>query len=162
MNRLNLYLAGPITGLTYQKATAWRQDIRNRLKLKTAGWNPISPLDGWEFIESQHEGPIPAFFEDEQEQDGAAKAVRDDLAKIDMSRAVLLNLHGAKYPSIGSMAEMGYAFARTLPIVTIVRDDEVHWHPFVTNLSYTVVDSFDQAVLALARLHADMTGVPYA
>lgn len=162
MKQLGVYLAGPISGLTYEDATGWRDNPAFHDDLALAGWTPLSPMEGYEWL-SGNDKPLSVHFEDAAHPGAAAEAVRDDLAAIDAAKAVLCNFSGASRASIGTCAELGYAFARGKAVISVLpTGDTVHDHPFVTNLSYRVVETLPGAVAELARLHADMTRVPYA
>jgi nucleoside 2-deoxyribosyltransferase len=151
-----VYLGGPITGLPFKEATAWRRDQVFLDALECVGWYPLDPLTP-EYDHLDDGKPLDAFFEGDPEQ-----AVREDLAKINESRAVLFNFYKAEWASIGSSAELGYAYALGKPIISVVNEGEVHHHPFITTLSQRTVTGLGHAVTELAHLRDQMLGIPYA
>lgn len=152
------YLAGPITGLTYDEATDWREKIA--FDVECAGFHPLSPMRGKERFKDYGK-ILPGTFDEEQ------AAVQRDLYDIRRAHVVLINLLDAKRVSIGTMCELGYAHALgkfiivALPKVETLTDNKgreykhgyyVHEHLFVRELASQVVDSLDAALDTLERL----------
>lgn len=155
-----VYLGGPITGLTYRQAQQWRTlpELRNRLALD--GWEAVSPLDQHAAPEDV-DVPLDAFFE-EQVGESVASVIAGDLRMIRECGACLFYFTGAERASIGSSAELGYAYALGKPIVSVVGVGDIHWHPFVTELSTHVVSRLSDAALALGTIANQRRGIPYA
>ena len=65
---------------------------------------------------------------------------------------VLVNLLGATKVSIGTVSEMGMAFAMDKTIITVIEPDNIHQHPFVTETSSLVLDNLDDAIYAINSL----------
>jgi nucleoside 2-deoxyribosyltransferase len=152
-----VYLAGPISGLTYTQATEWREWAKTMLA--EYGMEGLSPFD-------QHNAPVDkdqpldAWFEEQIGMD-TLSVVQGDLNMVDKSTVLLMNLSDANRASLGSMAELGYAYAKGKYIVTV--SDEVHHnHPFVTHLSHTIVPTLPHAFRALQRLSDTFVAPPYA
>lgn len=143
-----VYLAGSISGLTYEEANGWRTDPQFLAAIHAHGWEPVSPLEGLERLEGR--GELDAWFEG---GDSSCKAVWRDLTMIDCSSAVIAKL-GPK-ASVGTLMEMGYAFRARKPIISVVNQhDWVHDHPFITELSRVVVRNLFEAASELAILEA--------
>jgi nucleoside 2-deoxyribosyltransferase len=157
---LNVYLGGPITGLTYRQAQAWRQDKAFRLSLDILGLDPLSPLDQ-HGPPSDLDIPLNAFFEEQIGVD-VSTVVLGDLKMIEASDIVLFNFLDSDHASIGSAAELGWANAKGKPIVSAVKQDTVHHHPFVTVLSKEIAPTLDAALMSLDRVARSIEGVPYA
>ncbi|MCI0557562.1 MAG: nucleoside 2-deoxyribosyltransferase domain-containing protein [Nitrososphaera sp.] len=133
-----VYLAGPISGLTYGAATDWRQAVTAHLS--EAGIKCLSPLRAEVHLRN-HEGLL----NDCQTVEENLKAGCQVLAmstprgvvardRFDCTRCsvIFLNLLGAKKVSIGSMIEVGWANANDIPIVLIMEDEgNCHEHAFV-------------------------------
>lgn len=134
----SVYLAGPISGLTYGEATDWR--IKTTQELGDCGIRCLSPLRAEVHLRN-HEGLL----NDCQTSDEHLKAGGQVLAmstprgvvardKFDCTRCsvILLNLLDSKKVSIGSMIEVGWANANDIPIVLIMEDEgNCHEHAFV-------------------------------
>lgn len=125
----SVYLAGPITGLTYDEATDWRTIASD--SLKEAGIEAFSPL---RHKKAPPPGTIFSPLASNTAVWSTAKAIvtRD---KFDATRCdvLLVNLIGAPRVSIGTMFEMAWAFDRGIPIVCAMEGDgsDPHEHVFV-------------------------------
>lgn len=135
---MKVYLGGPITGLTFDEARSWR--LYAAAQLEEYGVTSLDPLRGKEQL-GLTDTPLTAWF------DGGLDAVARDLEDIDTSDIVLLNFQGMERASIGSCAEMGYAFQRgqrgygaVVPEIVAVVDTDVYDHVFV---SYMADKTFD-------------------
>lgn len=166
--RKTVYLAGPITGLTFEEAKGWRDDVTQQLG---DTWHCLSPLRGKEHCDLGSE-PLPSNF------DGGGDAVRRDLHDIRRSQAVLLNLLDTPIPSIGTMCELGYAKGYAAPelfcatVITVLSPTyqergrsgghidpfvarhfpNPHEHVFVRELSDIVVSTLHEAVTILKEI----------
>lgn len=114
-----VYLAGPITGLTYEDARfGWRQEFKNLLHPHL---NVLSPMRHELHLAEQ--GTI----EDVDYPDNPLNTSRGIVTKdrMDIRRASVFVacLLGAKSVSVGTLIECGWANAYGLPIVVVVEDE---------------------------------------
>lgn len=155
-----LYLAGPISGLTFGEASAWREDEGFKQRLAQLGWEPVSPFNGFKAPEDTH---LDAWFEGDEFS--ARAATINDLKLIDECHAVLLNLSAPQdRVSVGSMCELGYAHKSGKPVVTVrpYQDASVYNHPFIEELSTYIVPSLPEAYVELGVLGNVLRKAPYA
>ena len=148
----HIYLAGPITGLTYESANDWRSAWAPRFE--EIGHTTASPLRGKEALRGK--GVLSGVF------DEGKAAVMRDLYDIRHADIVLANFEDAKIPSIGTIAEIGYAFAYNRFILTVMSDPEAaematlgtnpprpdhnpHDHIFITEMSSVILPSMSEA-----------------
>lgn len=142
-----VYLAGPITGQSYDGATSWRTEAQRVLAdLGIAG---VSPMRNKEFLIGE------GFIEGEYEQDvlstsrGIITRDRYDCSHAD---AVLFNLADADRVSIGTMIEIGWADAHRIPTVGIMEEGGLHTHPMVAEAISFWCRDLEEAVHAIASL----------
>lgn len=140
-----IYLAGPIAGLTYETATAWRDEIKNTLS--NYGIHAVSPMRDKAHL-SQEKILTNLGYEQRPltSQKGIVTRDRMDCTTSDV---VLMNLLGTTSVSIGSMVELGWADAARVPIVTVIDLNDnynPHVHAFVKELSGFIVPTLDAAV----------------
>lgn len=144
----SVYLAGPITGLTYDGAQDWREDVA--IELDCAGIVAYSPLRAKKHLrvlgeldnagtkDSAYLGMNPL-----SEPQGITTRDRFDCTGRDM---VLVNFLGADRVSIGTCIELGWADAARVPVVVAMEEDNVHRHAMVNQIAGFIVPTLEQAV----------------
>ena len=139
--RFKIYLAGPITGLSYDNCTNWRDYAKEILAPEVHGYSPMRCKDYLSHLES-----IDFSFEDIPLSTGKAILARDyyDVSTCDI---ILVNLLGATTVSIGTVLEIGYAHAHRKPIVLVMeKEGNVHEHPMITEAAGFRVDSLESGL----------------
>jgi nucleoside 2-deoxyribosyltransferase len=140
--RPSVYLAGPITGLTYDDGNGWREDVID--DFDDAGIDAFSPLRMKQYL--RRFGLLSAKDQDGRHNydgvhplssdKGIMMRDRHDVTSRDM---MLVNFLGAERVSIGTCIEIGWADAARKPIVIAMEDDNVHRHAMVEEaLGYRV------------------------
>lgn len=144
----SVYLAGPITGLTYDDGNEWRESVI--IELDDVGITGFSPLRAKNFLreigvldsagtpDSAYMGLNPL-----SEPKGITARDRFDCQRCDM---VLMNLLGAERVSIGTMIEAGWADAARRPIVVAMEEDNVHRHAMLNEVAGFIVPTLEEAV----------------
>lgn len=140
MNKL-VYLAGPITGLSFNDATNWRyyaQDV-----LGKAGITALSPLRAKDYLAGEQK--IADSYEHKALSCRRGIMTRDrfDVCRCDV---LVVNLLGTEKVTIGTVMEMGWADLLRKPIVTILEDGNIHDHSMVREASGFVVPTVDAAL----------------
>jgi len=147
-----LYLAGPITGLSYGQSTDWRQYVADRLPSYIC---PVSPMRGKKYLEGEQK--IAASYEEIPLscQRGITCRDRHGVMSCDM---LFVNLLGASVVSIGTVMELGWADMLRKPIVLVIeKEGNIHDHPMIREVIGFRVDNLDDGIkIADAVL---MTGV---
>lgn len=117
-----VYLAGPISGLSYDATTNWRGKVRHAL---LPDIESLSPMRDKEFLKGEErlgEGYVGTLATDS----GVFERDTLDIRRADL---LLVNLLGAKGPSQGTIWELGYATALRKPCVLVM---EPHGNPMDT------------------------------
>lgn len=148
-----VYLAGPITGMTWNGATSWRDYARE--KLAPFGIEGLSPLRAKHYIArhgADHE--VQQTYDEHplSTQKGITTRDRFDCTRADV---VLVNLIGASDRSIGSILELGWADAFRRPTVLAIEPSgNCHDHPMVREVvgfrTATLDEALDVAVAILS------------
>ena len=148
MNKYYLYPAGSIRGKTYEEANEWREYLLEWLTHKIILLNPLrgkEELEGQvitlELMEASNNPLIQP-----------KGVVRRDLCDIRRCDAMIVNLLDAEEVFLGTIYEMGYAHALLKPIVVVMENDNIHYHPFVTETASFVVPTLEEAVHILSHL----------
>ena len=141
MNRI--YLAGPITGCSYNEATDWREAFPAMVGDKIVC---LSPMRGKAFLSG-----IKSLRGDYESLLAGQRGIwcRDHF---DVHRVSILvaNLLDSKIASIGTMFELAWASERGIPIVLIMEDEgNIHDHPFVRESCHFRVNNLDDAAEAV-------------
>lgn len=148
MSYPTVYLAGPITGLTYDDGNDWREDVA--MDLRGSGIVAFSPLRAKHFLreigvldsagtpDSAYMGLNPL-----SEPKGITARDRFDCTRCDV---VMVNLLGAQRISIGTMIEAGWADAARRPIVVAMEPDNIHRHAMLNEVAGFIVPTLKEAV----------------
>jgi nucleoside 2-deoxyribosyltransferase len=145
-----VYLAGAITGLSYGDALGWRLETAG--KLMELGYDVLSPMRHKLHLKDEFEQKtLPAhhaLFRD---------PFARDMHDIERSTYVIVNMtpSHAVGPSVGTLVELGTAWARGKYIIVVdgLLDDDPDYklHPFVNGCARDVFATLDEAVDLLAE-----------
>lgn len=151
MKSFLVYGAGPITGLTYEGATGWREEASRSLTALSGG--RIELLDPMRHKDYLADQTSLADTYDEtvlSSQRGIYGRDRLDCLRSDL---VLVNLLGAQKVSIGTVMEIAWADSRKIPIVLAMeRDGNPHDHAMLREACYWRVTTIDEAVRTAVML----------
>lgn len=152
-----VYLAGPISGLTYDGAEAWREEARTALE--PSGIKTLSPLRGKDYLKAigviDQIGVAYAAMGVLSTSRGVITRDRYDATRCD---ALLVNLLGASRISIGTMFEIAWADLKRIPIVLMMEaEGNVHDHMMLREQTGYQVESLEAAVHVL-KMIADNEG----
>ena len=149
-----VYLAGPIGGSTYDEAQNWRIDLSDLLSTKSNGAiRGYSPLRGKGALKSAGPLSTAAYAWYSPLATGKAILARDfnDCRTADLIIANLLaqDVHGQNSaPSLGTVMEIGFAYALQVPILGISEDlprNPVGKHAMVNSAVSFWAQSLDEA-----------------
>jgi nucleoside 2-deoxyribosyltransferase len=143
-----VYLAGPITGLSYAGCTDWRELAI--AKLAEHGIKGLNPMRGKSYL--KHLTSISGTGEEYKDMGvlSTQKSVTTrDRMDTRTSDLVLMNLLGAERVSIGTMIEAGWADAFRNPIILVIEPTNLHHHMMLREIAGFVVPTLDEA-LAIA------------
>lgn len=149
-----VYMAGPITGLTYDSAVDWRDYTKSQLA--RYGIRGISPMRAKEFLKD-----LPSMPSDTSAADphgiglprGFVTRDRLDLSRCDV---VLMNLTGAERVSIGTMVEVGWADAFRKPVVLVIEPQgNIMEHGFIRQLTQYQVPDLKTGIETVAAILQD-------
>jgi len=135
-----VYLAGPISGLSFIESTNWRQYVIDNLDTQIEG---LSPLRKKEYLKDHDnitghydEWPLST-------QRGIYARDRFDCHRADV---VLVNLLNTQIVSIGTVIEIAWAAQNNTPVVLIMENGNIHDHPMVREACPFIVHDLDEAI----------------
>lgn len=143
-----VYLAGPISGLSYEQATNWRENAASILRRR--GISSASPMRAKEALRGVQD--IWAEGSDLGPFYSAKGIVSRDRFDVRRASLVIMNLSGADAVSVGTMVELGWASERGTPVILVDTPDSVHTHVFVEELVSFVVESVEEACELAIRM----------
>ena len=144
---MNVYLAGPITGLSWEDATEWRNRMVN--ELKPLGIDCYSPLRAKTYL--SHLDTIPNATTTQPLSTARGIYTRDrwDATRCDV---LFVNFLNAPRISIGTILEIAWADSYDIPIILVMEDDNVHHHAMVMECAGFVVSTLDDGIHILKSL----------
>lgn len=152
-----VYMAGPISGLTYADGQSWRDYVAANLPQEIRA---ISPLRA-KAQALARVGIITDSYEDNPltSTSGITTRDRQDCTRAD---AVIFNMLGAKTVSVGTCIEFGWADAHRIPIILVMeKTGNLHEHPMVRGVAGYRVETLDQGIAILeAVLMPEGKGTP--
>ena len=140
-----VYLAGSMTGSSTTTALGWRQYAYE--KLTKYGLLVYSPTRGKNFDPTK-----PIAIDSEKEIGGPENTTRAINMRdyLDTTKADLLLVFldvTTPLPSMGTVAEMAWAFDRRIPIVCCVPEGSIYMrHPMVSEFITYRVDTIDEGI----------------
>lgn len=141
--RKKVYLAGPITGLTYGGASDWRETVK--FDLDDVGIDGYSPLRGKNYLNTgktlQDTGYEKTLLSSER---SIVARDRNDCQTADL---IIFNFLGAQKVSIGSCIEVGWADAFRTPAILVIEDEgNFHDYSMIRQICGWRVNNLDDAV----------------
>src|SRR5271165_6398304 len=141
MSKHYIYLAGPITGLTYSDAQDWRDELT--VKLNSEKIECLSPLRGKDYLLDAgvlHSGSYDGVLT-------TGKAItRRDYFDCTRATAVLVNLLGTERVSIGTVMELAWCYQAAIPTIVMMEKNNLHNHVMINESSTYIVETLEEAV----------------
>lgn len=145
-----VYLAGPISGLSYDEArNGWRERFAHMLPPHIT---PCSPMRGKDFLSDQRilSGEPDVYDNVMARSSGIVARDRHDVRTCDAMVACFL---GAKDVSIGTCIEFGWADSFHKPIIMVCeKRGNPHIHTMLCHMAAYCVDSLDHAAYLTVKL----------
>lgn len=140
MSRKAIFLAGPLTGISYNDALEWRKYVERRLPPDVIAF---SALRGKAYVE--RETVLKDAYPDHLLSTPQGTIARD---RFDVSRcdALFVNFLKADRVSIGTIMEMAWADAWRIPIILAMENGNIHDHAFVRQVAAFITDDLDEAI----------------
>lgn len=143
---MKVYLAGPITGYSYNAVTSWRDGVKDQLK--EFGIKAYSPMRGKSYLTKEE--MLEESYEDHTMSSITGINVRDynDCKNAD---AVLVNLLGATKVSIGTVMEVAWCRAFQIPVVLVMEKDNIHSHGML-EFGNIIASTLEEGVEAIIQI----------
>lgn len=148
----NVYLAGPISGLTYDECTAWRDQASH--ELIPCGIECFSPLRKKSFLRDY--GKLEQSYNHVLSTDaGIMTRDHNDVQRADCLLVNLLGCtpEGTGRVSVGTVMEMAWAWDRRIPVVAVLeKAGNLHDHPMIRRTIGFRVESVEDGIAVVKAL----------
>lgn len=155
MSTKTVYLAGPITGCDNSEANDWRHAAIVALKpYGIAGISPLrcEPLHGERY---DYTHPDPRF--------GTAKAIASknflDVQMCDMTLCYFSSALNERRLSVGTVLELGWAYALRKPTIVVTDMQRMADHPVVQASAGWIVETIQEGIDICIGILADYSKV---
>jgi hypothetical protein len=140
MPKKALFLAGPLTGISYRQAVGWRTYVESRLPADIIAF---SALRGKAYVADERvlKDTYPEHLLSTPQ--GTITRDRYDVSRCD---ALFVNVLKADRISIGTIMEMAWADAWRIPIILAMEEGNVHDHAFVRQVAAFIAGDLDEAI----------------
>lgn len=140
MNKNNVYLCGPIEGLTPKQATEWRNKAKEMLYFNNI--NTLDPTRRTSFLELKT-----------CVENAAGRIFKADLQDISNSTVILANLSdqlpGKKW---GTVCEIAHAHTKN-KIIIVIMDKDQFLHPFILQYATEIHHTLEDAIEAVKEYY---------
>jgi len=147
MSKAKVYCGGPVAGLTWDEAMAWRREAGK--KLADYGLEAVFPMEKERALADR--GPLPQTGVDDVPGCSAEEIFESDMGALSQCQYLLVNFLGATRPSLGTAWELGWAYARHLSTYVVVEPGSVHDHLFITVGCDWLFETLEKAIEAIAH-----------
>ena len=143
MARRVVYLSGRIGGLTYEEASASRNEAARLLH--AAGWDTLDPMRGYEILSTLDEKPIKD--DDTKRLLGVTDQAILQRDEDDVRRSDVILIFSGDTPTWGTAFEWQMAYTLKKPIVVIASKDAVsRGHPWCRSMASYFAETVEEAV----------------
>lgn len=150
-----VYLAGPISGESWQEAKDWRDWAS--VRLATLGIATSDPLRGKDYL--SHETAIPQAV-GKKPMSTSKGIVGRDHYDVRHATLILVNFLGTKKISVGTVWEIGVAYEARIPVIVVMEEGSMHDHPMVRECAYAVVGTLEDGVKIATHFLSPYTALP--
>ena len=145
---LTVYMAHPITGLSYDEVMAYFDDLESWLR--SYGYAVLNPMGGKTHLRTEKN--LDAHGYQNPVSTNHAIIERDRWMVVQQADIVLIDLTGASSVSIGCMMELAWAHDRGKHTLVVMETDNIHRHAFVLEAADVLFNTAQDARYYLAEL----------
>lgn len=137
-----VYLAGGITGNSYEEATEWRRQVADVVERHNGV--VLDPMRGKDELKGV--SSIAIAYPNNDPTKNSRTVFSRDLADVEQCDIFFVNFYTVK--SVGTPFELGYAYALGKHIISIA-PEPLAQHPFIRESADLVFTDFDAALIYL-------------
>jgi len=140
MSKKALFLAGPLTGISYGDALDWRKYVESKLPADVIAFSALrgkGHITGERVLKNAYPEHLLST------PQGTITRDRYDVSRCD---ALFVNFLKTDQVSIGTIMEMAWADARRTPIILAMENGNIHDHAFVRQVAGFITGDLDEAI----------------
>ena len=147
-NKLNIYLAGSISGLSYDAVVAYFLQAKEELEVD--GYFVLHPMTGKAYLRNELEFKAEGY----KNPISTNRAIRGrDHWMVKTCDVIYVNLlQSGERVSIGSVCEISWACEMGKHIIIVMQKDNIHRHAFLLDMADVVFETHEEAVQYLHKL----------
>ena len=144
-----IYLAGPLTAQSFDQSNTWRKLVQQSLPdhIRT-----LSPLRGLEHL--NEEADLKHTYANHPLTTAKGLTMKD-YNDVDRSDALLVNFLGATKVSIGTVMEISRAAAKSIPVICVMEEDNLHRHPILNQACGVIITSLEEGIEMIVSILSD-------
>ena len=128
--KFKVYLAGPITSLSYKDATTWREAVKLLIRPEIALY---SPMRGCRYLEGEESIPAVQVQNEQITMSSNRGIMVRDMNDCITSDALLVYYPDNAPPSIGTAMEIAWAHLKNIPVVAVGKPGNINRdHPMIS------------------------------
>lgn len=144
-----VYLAGPITGYTFDGCTEWRTMAKDRLAVN--GIEGFSPMRAKDYLKS--EGILTGSYPEGGLFSSSRNIMTRDFHDCSNCNVLLVNLLGCEKPSLGTVMEIAWAWQLRIPVVVAMEaKGNPHEHPMIAEAIGFRTPTLEDALTVVERI----------
>lgn len=144
---MKIYLAHPISGLSYEEVVKYYQDTT--AELKALGYDVLCPMTGKGYLRTEIKFKAEGYGNPVSTNHAIFER---DHWMVTQSDVVFVNLSGTQIVSIGSVMELAWAAEQGKQTIVVMEPGNIHRHAFVLEAADIVFDTYEEAMNYLAVL----------
>lgn len=145
-----IYLAGPISGESYDQITEKIMDKKRRLMMM--GYNVIHPMTGKNYL--RNEIKFKAVGYDEFPASTNKAIVGRDRWMVSKCDIILADFFQSKRVSIGTVFEIAWAQEMGKLVIGVIDKDNIHQHAFVLETCDVIFETLKDAYIYLESIES--------
>ena len=142
-NKLSIYLAGAMSGKSFEEMNAWRVEIKDILthmgSYHDCNIRVTNPVEYYNFIEKRHKSE--------------REVMQFDISRVKNSDVVIVNLDGIN-TSIGTSMELYECYRSDIPVIAFGTDEEYeNTHPWIKECIMRHEDTIENAATYIKEFY---------
>lgn len=139
----NIYLAGPISGLTWYEATIWRDNVSKALSPDITCFSPLR---------AEHDASCKVLGYNDKRNPKIRGILRRDESDVRRADLVLANFKLCAGISVGTVCELAWAHILNIPTIMICDIGNPHHHDWLIEQVDWTVSTLDEAIAITRKI----------